>query len=103
MKLMMGNVLDKNLPACTDPAHIHELLTDLKAREAAVKAEELRLADRRQVLEVAEKHIRENLEALVAAESDLAATMNIARTASETDLERLTTRAGLTFRIIDPA
>ena len=49
------------------------------------------LADRRQALVVAETHINANLDALINAEAELAATMNLARSASENDLARLTT------------
>lgn len=85
-----STLVDKNLPACTDAEHIRQLLADLQARESAIAQEELRIADRQQALNVAETHIRENLAALVKAEKELAATMNLARTASEKDLERLT-------------
>lgn len=90
MAAAVSTLVDKNLPACTDADHIRRLLADLQAREAEIEAAELRMADRRQALVVAETHIEENLSALIAAESELAATMNLARTASETDLERLT-------------
>lgn len=85
-----STLVTKDLPACTDAEHIRSLLAELQAREVAIDAEELRIADRRQALAVAETHINQNLDALVSAERELAATMNLARTASETDLDRLT-------------
>lgn len=86
----VSTLVDKNLPACTDAEHIRALLTDLQAREAAVASAEGQIADRRQALAVAEEHIRTNLDALKQAEQDLASTMNLARSASENDLARLT-------------
>ena len=85
-----STLVDKNLPSCSDAEHIKQLLADLQAREAALRAEELRVADRRQALNVAEEHIQQNLDELIAAENELAKTMNLARNASESDLERLT-------------
>lgn len=86
-----STLVDKNLPSCTDAEHIKALLADLQQREELILQEEMRIADRRQALAIAEKHVQENLDKLVAAEAELAATMNIARSASENDLERLTT------------
>ena len=87
----VSTLVDKNGPACTDADHIRALLADLQGREQVIMQEEARLSDRRQALAVAETHIRENLDALVSAEAELAATMNLARSASENDLAQLTT------------
>ena len=87
----VSTLVDKSGPPCTDADHIRTLLTDLQAREAAIQVEEMALADRRQALVVAETHINANLDALINAEAELAATMNLARSASENDLARLTT------------
>ena len=107
----VSTLVDKNLPACTDADHIRQLLGDLQARELSLEAEERALADRRQSLAVIEKHVTDNLQALIEAEKGLSATINLARTASETDLARLTSvyenmkpkEAIALFEAMDPA
>ena len=76
--------------ACSDADHIRMLLSDLQMREGKVKEKEAWIADRTQALNVAETNIRANLDQLVAAEEELAATMRLARTAAESDVARLT-------------
>ncbi len=76
--------------ACETGEGIGELLAALKNREARVAAQETALADRMQVLAVAEEGAKRNLAALTAAEQRLKATMALADTAAEDDLSRLT-------------
>ncbi|SLN57906.1 MgtE intracellular N domain protein [Roseivivax jejudonensis] len=66
------------------------LLDALDAREARIDARERDLLLRMQALRVAEEEIGERLQALEAAESKLRATLDVARTAAETDITQLT-------------
>ncbi len=68
-----------------------DLLTAFKARENRLIEREAQLRDRMQALRVAEVEIQEKLDALIAAEASLSATIALAESASETDLARLTT------------
>ncbi len=77
--------------ACETGEGIGELLAALKKREARVTEQEAKLADRMQVLAVAEEGAKKNLAALAEAEQRLKATMALADTAAEDDLSRLTT------------
>lgn len=67
-----------------------ELIAALQARAERLNEREGKMADRQQALQVAELKIAEQLNVLRAAESSLAATMALADTASESDLEKLT-------------
>jgi len=75
-------------PTDIDP---DSLLAALQAREAALEARESQLRERLQALRLAEIEIDDKLQALVAAEESLAATIALADTAAETDLAQLTT------------
>ena len=76
--------------ACTDPAAVGDLLATLDRRESSVTEREARIADRLQVLAVAEASVQEHLAALVKAEDALKSTMAQASSASEDDLAKLT-------------
>jgi flagellar motility protein MotE (MotC chaperone) len=76
--------------SCAPPPDIAAILAQIQTREARVKAREAAMAEREQALHVAETTIAENLKALVAAETDLKATLALADSAAENDLARLT-------------
>ena len=67
-----------------------DLIAALQARAERLNEREGKMADRQQALQVAEIKIAEQLTALRAAEASLAATIALADTASESDLEKLT-------------
>jgi len=71
-------------------ADIARVLAQLQEREGLLKEREAVLATRLQALDVAEAQIEKNLTALIAAEANLAATMALADSAAEDDLQRLT-------------
>lgn len=73
-----------------DHAETGSLLAALQAREARLDERETQLQNRIQALHVAEVEIEEKMQALVAAEENLRATIALADSAAETDLERLT-------------
>ncbi|MEY1557257.1 MotE family protein [Yoonia sp. R2331] len=66
------------------------LLRALQEREARLAAREAQFLDRMQALRLAESEVAEQLAALSAAEEALRATIALADTAAESDLERLT-------------
>lgn len=75
---------------CESGEGIGELLIAIKARETRVVAQEEKLTNRLQALNIAEVSMKKNLAALIEAEEKLKATMALANTASEDDLVRLT-------------
>ena len=62
----------------------------LQARERALEKRELQIEDRMKALAIAERSVREKIDAMVAAEERLTATLSLAETASEDDIARLT-------------
>ncbi len=97
--------------ACTSPEGMADLLAAIQKRETRVNEREAKLADRMQVLQVAEADIKRNMAALVAAEAKLKGTIAQADTAVEDDLTRLTAvyenmkpkSAAALFEQMDPA
>jgi flagellar motility protein MotE (MotC chaperone) len=87
------------------------LVAALQDRERTLAAREVQLEDRIRALTVAETEISEKIRALEEAESTLRATMEIAQTAAEDDLIRLTAvyenmkpaNAAALFTEMDPA
>ncbi len=77
--------------ACESSEGMGDLLLAIKQREARVLEQEVSLANRLQALGVAEVSMKQNLTALIEAESNLKATMALADTAAEDDLSSLTT------------
>lgn len=77
--------------ACESSEGMGDLLLAIKQREARVLEQEESLANRLQALGVAEVSMKQNLVALIEAESNLKATMALADTAAEDDLSSLTT------------
>lgn len=75
---------------CERPADLQVILTALQEREARLDAREVALSDRMQALRIADEEITGKLAALEAAETQLRATLEIAETAAENDLGRLT-------------
>ena len=71
-------------------AEVTDLLSALRAREAAVAEREDQIAVRAKSLQVAQQEIERRIEALEAAEQRLSATLALADTAAEDDLARLT-------------
>ena len=76
--------------ACKTESDIAAVLGRLLERERAVEAREAALAGRAQALDLAEAKVRENIDALTAAQEALRATMAMAETAAEDDISRLT-------------
>ncbi len=74
-----------------DRTAMQSLLDALRDREAAIKVREHNIEMRRKALDVAQVEIERRLDALVAAETRLGATLTLANTASEDDIVRLTT------------
>lgn len=66
-------------------------MAELLAREERVVAAELKLADRRRALEVAETTVDNKIQELLAAEERLLSAMTLSKRAAEDDLARLTT------------
>ncbi|MBE0454799.1 MotE family protein [Roseovarius autotrophicus] len=75
---------------CEQPADIQVLLDTLKERESRLVTRERAFADRMQALAIADEQITIRLAALQEAEDSLRRTLDIAETASEDDLDRLT-------------
>ncbi|RYG91460.1 hypothetical protein EU803_10235 [Loktanella sp. IMCC34160] len=75
---------------CLTERDASALLEAFRDREAQVAERENRVEDRLQALRVAEAQIEQRLQELRAAEEALAATLSLADTAAETDLEQLT-------------
>lgn len=67
------------------------LLAAIREREARLRAEEARLADRAQTLSVAETKLAEQLAAFETAQRQLADTLALADEAAERDIARMTT------------
>ncbi|MCI2395297.1 hypothetical protein [Aliiroseovarius sediminis] len=80
----------EELPICTTEADIEAVLTALRQREASVVKREAALEARMKALADADQQLTNKMQALVAAEDKLSATMAIAETAASNDLERLT-------------
>lgn len=79
------------VPASCEPSSgIASLLEDLSVREDRVQRNEMALQNRMLALEIAEEKYSSSLEALLAAENTLNATISKASTASEIDLAQLT-------------
>ncbi|WP_121060633.1 MotE family protein [Chachezhania antarctica] len=66
------------------------MIAALQARERALEKRELQIEDRMKALAIAERSVREKIDAMVAAEERLTATLSLAETASEDDIARLT-------------
>ena len=78
-------------PAARSPeSEIAELLSQLRARTAALDARERAIETRMAALSLAEDEVARNISRLEQAEADLRATMALADTAAENDLARLT-------------
>lgn len=75
---------------CADPEDLAAAILSINQRQARLDADEARLANRMRALDVAETKLRENTDALVAAEKRLAATMALASAAADDDLTQLT-------------
>lgn len=76
--------------SCDRPEDLQVMLSALQERETRLDARELALSDRMQALRIADQEITRKLAVLEAAETDLRATLEIAETAAEDDLGRLT-------------
>ncbi|MBP7243368.1 hypothetical protein [Amaricoccus sp.] len=72
------------------PAEADDLLAAIRAREAALAAEEARMADRKQTLNVAEAKLAEQLAAFETAQKNLEDTLAMADKAAERDIDRMT-------------
>ncbi|GAW36399.1 hypothetical protein RA2_03469 [Roseovarius sp. A-2] len=75
---------------CERPQDLQAMLSALQAREVRLDEREASLADRMQALRIADGEIARRLAALQEAEVSLRATLEIAETAAEDDLVRLT-------------
>jgi len=75
---------------CEAPPDTAQLLAAIQARQGQLDSREAQIEKRLQALAEAERRMRENTAALVAAEQKLAATLAIADQAAEADLTRLT-------------
>jgi len=75
---------------CEAPKDVAKVLEALGVREARLAKREAALADRMAALSLVEQEVQRNLEALETAEKKLSATLAIADTAAEGDLNRLT-------------
>ncbi len=75
---------------CTPAPELADILASLTRRENRVAALEAQLADRERTVEVATEELRAGLEALEAAERQLARTIATASQAAEADLSKLT-------------
>lgn len=76
---------------CSGFGDAEPLLKAIRERQASLAAREAKIADRLQALKIAEMKLKENREALIDAEKRLAETLEIADSAAESDLARLTT------------
>jgi len=84
------NQVASDLGTCEQPQDLQTILTALQEREARLDKREAALADRMQALRIADGEITRRLSALEEAEANLRATLEIAETAAEDDLDRLT-------------
>ena len=75
---------------CERPAEIEEILVALASRGEYLDKRERKLGELEQTLAVAEDQVLAKLEALVAAEERLSATIALSDSAAENDLARLT-------------
>jgi flagellar motility protein MotE (MotC chaperone) len=75
---------------CERPQDLQAMLSALQARETRLEEREAALADRMQALQIADGEVTRRLAALQEAEESLRATLEIAETAAEDDLGRLT-------------
>ncbi len=77
--------------AAGDGQNLGELFETLRAREEALDARAAQLDERADALRSAEAELSRQLDALTEAEAQLAATLKMTETASEQDLQHLTT------------
>lgn len=77
-------------PAKLDKARFHAMLVAFQEREERISALEVELADRQRAIEIAEKAVETQLQAILEAEQSLRATLAIADGAMEGDVARLT-------------
>lgn len=75
---------------CDVAPDLQRMLTAFQAREARIEAQETAISDRMQALRLADAEVDRKLQRLVAAEEALRATIALADTAAEGDIERLT-------------
>lgn len=105
-----GNGDSQRPMACVTEQDIGPLLTTLQEREAKIEEQETEIAFRMQTLSNAKMEVEERLQALIAAEEKLSATIAKAATAAEDDLSQLTTvyeqmkprQAAALFEEMDP-
>ena len=76
--------------ACDTPDDLKRVLAAIKTREQSLNQRESELRDRMQTLSVAKRETEKKLQELVDAEEQLRATIAMAESASDTDLDRLT-------------
>ena len=76
---------------CVPTAESDALLAAIRAREAQLAEEQMRLADRAQTLNAAEAKLSEQLAAFETAQKNLEDTLAMADKAAERDIERMTT------------
>lgn len=79
--------LEADVPSMID---VDAMLAMFQEREARIKEQEQEIIERMRILEVADRRVTEQIEALRMAERELRATMALASTAAEDDLARLT-------------
>ena len=77
-------------PMAMAPEDLAPMIDALQARERALDQRELQSEDRMKALAIAERSVREKLDAMVAAEERLKGTLALAETATEDDIARLT-------------
>ncbi len=75
---------------CKPPDDLHPMLIAFQEREENLTRKELALEDRMQALKIANREIEQKLNELTSAEDALRATIALADTAAESDLDRLT-------------
>ncbi len=75
---------------CKTEDDFHAMLKGFQKREARLKKQETAMLDRQQALQLADRQIESKLARLEAAEQKLRRTMDMADTAAEGDVERLT-------------
>jgi len=85
-----GRVPPTARATCKVAPDIASLLQALKTRKAQLDQRETRLKNRMQALKVAQEDMNRNKAALIKAEKKLAATLAIANSAAETDIQKLT-------------
>lgn len=99
------------LPLRTSPVSDAQLTLEIRNRERAVATREAELEERAALLAAAQDRLQAQIDALRAAEADLAATMALADRAAEDDIARLVTvfeamkpeDAAAVFTEMDPA